>query len=307
MINAILKFINRSNANPQKRTRGLIEFHELTAWYDDLTNEERALLRKYHSDGMGFCQDDLDTGHVQSSKSRLYFLNGCARAAFLHKDYGFSERILNYALLEKSKSYMDRHFTYLTAIELTYTLAHMGIDAERHKTMCKMFCEKDIEIRDKTLADMKAEDDRYESKRKSQTEKLPPLIVRYPAFDYLAALYAENNDLTSCMDTIKKALERGELKFSFERSPYKAFRLLKDQLLSCECDAEKQHLIRELDFLDSLEVLDKAQTKRLLGELHEKHGENALAIRCFEEAISLNPNIGVKRRLKKLQKLSVQE
>lgn len=50
------------------------------------------------------------------------------------------------------------------------------------------------------------------------------------------------------------------------------------------------------------EIWQQARAYRLLGELHEQAGEIALAVRAYDDAITIDPKVGVARRVEQLRK-----
>jgi len=152
----------------------------------------------------------LAHGTVFTTRTKEGVLGDIGYNALQNKDYDTAEKSLFKALESKDINPMDRHFTYLSLIELFYKQRNTQPDAINK---CIKYCKEDIEHLEEFMEAWK--NDELKIGRNENDIRYP----RIPSFQRLAIIYEKQGKIKEAIEICNMVL-RYEKNNDYEKSDF---------------------------------------------------------------------------------------
>ena len=178
-----------------KKTGGEIAYYGLNNWWNEgLTQEERNVIRTIYKPIMSNCA--IDQGNINhSTQSKLAFFSGLA-TWFKKKEYyniGVKIIVEGEKYINDCKSVLDKHYFYLSAIDLYYSNRNEQIDA---LDATIKYCKKQIEI--------------SKMVKNALLKEYPNSpLPNHTGYKQLAIIYEKQEKYEEAIIILNKALEEG--------------------------------------------------------------------------------------------------
>lgn len=188
-ITGLIKNINKIKVG------GDIKYHNLENWwFDELSEEERALIKSKYSPI--YDSYSIDKGKITDTNySKVGFLKSLITWLKPIEDFNLAKKILHKAesLIDNNTDALDEYFLYLRAIELYYVNKSFEEDA-LEKTI--YYCKKQINI---------AKDVKKSFLKKYSNSNLPP----HKGYNQLITIYERQCNYDEAIKIASQALIEG--------------------------------------------------------------------------------------------------